>query len=227
MRLRIVNGHSISADGVFPAAVTQFQKAFQEGVPHFGIRETDAHIHGEGIQGGEFSQSETGEPPVKLFPFKQDTSVPAKHKAHGKTFRILCAVVERSGEALGTDIVLIGVVDADLRSSGDSVLALPEFDHPAFSGVGKTDGFAVHHHVEQGGAFVVELTVSHFPLPAVHEGIENVFLSVIRKARFRKIPVQSRLLGRLIHGGAETARAYLQNDKSREKCDDKDSGDTE
>ena len=227
VRFCVMNGYGISVDGVFAAAVAQIQQPFQEGVPHAMIREADAHIHGERIRCGKFTQPEAGQPPVQRLPFEQDTSVFAQHKAQGKTFRILCAVIEGAGEALRADVVLVSVVDSNLRSCGNSVLALPQFDHPALSRVGKTDGFAVHHHIEQGGALVIELTVSHFPLPAVHERIENISPSVIGKAGFRKISVQGFLCGGLILCGTKAPRAYFQDNKSRGKRDYDDSGDTE
>ena len=221
----VMDEHRVASDGIFPLFIAKLLKGGEEGVPHFPVRKADAHVHGKGIRGGKFPQPEAGQPPVKALSFHQDTPVFPEDKAHGQPFGVPGAGIKRPGKAFGADILLIGIVDSHLRSGSDAVLALPQLDHPAFSRVGKAHGLTVHDHVEQGGAFIIKPAVAHFPLPAVHERIEDIPFSVVGKACVPDIPVQRFLFGGRIRRRPEPARAYFQHEEKNKKSDKEDSGD--
>ena len=222
-----MNGYGAAADGILFFVIAKLLQPAEKGVPHPTVGKTDAHVHREGIRSGKLAQLKTGEPPVEAFAFEKDPPVFTQDKTHGKAFFILGAVVKRSGKVFGTNVILIGIVDPYLRSGGDAVLALPQLDHPAFSRMGEADGFAVHHHIEQGGSFVIELAVAHFPLPAVQEGIKDVPFSVVGKACFLQITVQLHLLDGFILCGTKPPRPYFESEEKYEKRGDENSGDTE
>lgn len=80
----------------------------------------------------------------------------------------------------------------------------------------------MHNHIEAGRGFVVQPAVTHFSLPAVHEGIEGIGSAVVGEACRLQILVKLFLLGVFIRVRAEAVGADLpdnDNDKeAQEKC---------
>ena len=75
----------------------------------------------------------------------------------------------------------------------------------------------MHNHVKIGGAFVIQPAISHFTLPAVHDGVEQIIFQIISKACIFQILVQLLLLSGFIFGrfefpGAYFPYAYKQNE---------------
>ncbi len=63
----------------------------------------------------------------------------------------------------------VSVIDADLRTGVDAVLAFPELDQPCFTLVIKIYGKRIKHHLEPGRHIVVEPCVAGGLLPGVGE----------------------------------------------------------
>lgn len=82
------------------------------------------------------------------------------------------------------------MVNADFTPCVDSILSLPEFDQPCFPLIVKINWQAVKNHVEEGGASVIECTVSEFPLPGIPGGGEKVLRRQPEKAVWRKQRIQ-------------------------------------
>lgn len=68
----------------------------------------------------------------------------------------------------------IGPVDTDLGADVDAVLSFPQLDHPGAAFVIKINRFTVEYHVESGGALVISLAITKFPLPGVHMRGEDI-----------------------------------------------------
>lgn len=206
----------------FMRLVADAPQTVGKGAAHGLVREGDARVHGQRMGGRELPELEAGQPPVQPFAAHDGLAVLSQHEGHGQAFVVGDALVKGTDEFFRVNVFERGIVHTDFAAGSNAVLAFPQFDEPAFSPVEKGNGFAVHNHIEAGRGFVVQPAVTHFSLPAVHEGIEGIGSAVVGEAHRLQILVKLFLLSVFVGIGAEAAGADLPDDdndkEAQEKC---------
>ena len=189
-------GETFDTDSIFPIAGPF--KAICKGGEHFSVRETDAYLHGERRRLCKAAGQKGSKPPVPAAVAYAVVSFIAQQE---RTFQHF--VLFRTGEP-GAFVVLfrndrICMIDTNLRTGIDTILAFPDFNQPGSAAIIEIDRKRVKDHLKTGRHIVIKPGVPCLFLPGVCCGREDAAVTMKTIAEWIHQFIYKRTFGTTVH----------------------------